>query len=359
MIDVDISGQLGSFQINAAFQNSGGVSALFGPSGSGKTSLVRMICGLDTPSAGTIRLGDATVFDSARSINLPTHKRRLGVVFQEPRLFPQMNVEANLRFSRWAHREHSSQKFSDVLELLGISHLLSRSPRDLSGGEKQRVAIGRALLSDPAVLIMDEPLSSLDGARKAEILPYLGRLKSETKLPILYVSHSLSEIEQLADHLVLLQQGRTVASGPLTKMLSAHDLLPEEGASGEGSLLVGTVSGFDEEWSLTSVDVEGQTLLLPDLKVTKDARLRLHINARDVVIAKERPLDISLRNAFQVRIANIRQISDANVIVTCVLGEQSLKARLTRHAVHALGLSAGQQVWAMVKSAALPKEFAV
>ncbi len=224
MIDVDVSSQLGDFSLSAKFTVNGGITAIFGRSGAGKSSLIRMIAGLSAPDRGRIALGERVVFDRAASINVPVQQRGVGMVFQDARLFPHMSVERNLLYSQWAAGRHSAVGLGEIAELLGISHLLKRRPHGLSGGEKQRVAIGRALLSNPQILVLDEPLASLDASRKAEILPYLLKLKNEFGIPMLYVSHSLGEIEQLADTLVLLDAGTVMAHGPIAQMLSNLEL---------------------------------------------------------------------------------------------------------------------------------------
>jgi molybdate transport system ATP-binding protein len=211
MLDIDVSKRLGETRIDVTFRSAGPVTALFGPSGSGKTSVVNMIAGILEPDRGRIALGDQVLFDGARGVRVPAHRRRIGYVFQEARLFPHLSVKTNLAFGRWMNgvrRDLARER--RVLDLLGIGHLLERRPRSLSGGEKQRVAIGRALLLEPRLLLMDEPLASLDEARKAEILPYLERLRDETATPIVYVSHATTEVRRLADVVVRLEAGRVM-----------------------------------------------------------------------------------------------------------------------------------------------------
>jgi molybdate transport system ATP-binding protein len=212
VLEVDVSKRLGPTLIEAAFTAKGGITALFGPSGSGKTSIVNMVAGLITPERGRIALGGEVLFDSAAHKAVPVHKRRIGYVFQDDRLFPHLSVRHNLAFGRWMNRRaHDRAEEVQILDLLGIGPLMGRRPAGLSGGEKQRVAIGRALLSGPKLLLLDEPLASLDAARKAEILPYLERLRDQTGIPMVYVSHSAEEVERLADTIVRLEAGRVVA----------------------------------------------------------------------------------------------------------------------------------------------------
>jgi molybdate transport system ATP-binding protein len=216
MLSVDVEKRLGEFSIAAKFESADGVTALFGPSGSGKTSIVNMIAGLVTPDRGRIALGDAVLFDNAARVNVPAHKRRIGYVFQEGRLFPHLTVAQNLDYGRWMSGvESDPDERKRILALLNIGHLLTRRPGKLSGGERQRVAFGRALLMKPRLLLLDEPLASLDRARKLEILPYLARLRDEAKVPMIYVSHQAGEIAKLASQVVRIEDGRVLASGGL------------------------------------------------------------------------------------------------------------------------------------------------
>lgn len=214
MFDVAVKKKLGDFSLDVSFKSQAPVTALFGPSGSGKTSIGNAISGLVKPDAGKIEVGENLLFDSASGINIPVHRRRVRVVFQESRLFPHLNVKQNLLYGRWLSRKSGGSEFDEVVRLLGLENLLKRRPRTLSGGERQRVAIGRALLADPAALLMDEPLASLDQARKQEIFPYLEKLVATAKIPILYISHVQEEIERLAQTVVVLDQGRVKSVGP-------------------------------------------------------------------------------------------------------------------------------------------------
>ena len=213
MFEISVRKKLGDFSLDVRFESKAFVTALFGPSGSGKTSVANAISGLLKPDEGRIVVGDQVLFDSKARINVPVHRRRVRVVFQESRLFPHLNVRQNLLFGRWLARKRAGREFDEVVQLLGIEKLLKRRPRTLSGGERQRVAIGRALLADPAALLMDEPLASLDQARKQEILPYLERLVANARVPILYVSHAREEIERLAQTVVTIEDGRAKAVG--------------------------------------------------------------------------------------------------------------------------------------------------
>jgi molybdate transport system ATP-binding protein len=225
-VQIDVTRRQGDFLINAAFEGpASGVTALYGPSGAGKTSVINMVAGLMRPDAGCISVNGMYLFDSSRRIDLPPQRRRIGYVFQDGRLLPHLSVRANLTYGM--HLTPADRRFvtfDAVVELLGIGHLLTRRPAKLSGGEKQRVAIGRALLTSPAMLLMDEPLASLDTARKAEVLPFIMRLSREYAIPILYVSHIMDEIRHLADHLVIMDKGHVIASGDLEVLLSKPDI---------------------------------------------------------------------------------------------------------------------------------------
>ncbi|HVV79239.1 MAG TPA: molybdenum ABC transporter ATP-binding protein [Pseudolabrys sp.] len=214
MLAVDVEKKLGTFEVNAAFQGDSGVTALFGPSGSGKTSIVAMIAGLSRPDRGRIAVGGEVLFDSAQDVDMPPHRRGVGYVFQDGRLFPHLSVARNLDYGRWmSGKARDEAQVKHVTELLDIGHLLKRRPGALSGGERQRVALGRALLMQPRLMLLDEPLASLDAARKSEILPYFQRLRDETKLPMIYVSHDPNEVKALASRVVLLDDGRVKAAG--------------------------------------------------------------------------------------------------------------------------------------------------
>ena len=227
---VDIAHRLGRFDLRATFAAEGNLTALFGRSGAGKTTLVNLIAGLSRPERGRIAIGDVTLVDTAGGIFVPKHRRRVGYVFQEGRLFPHLTVRRNLLYGHWfTPRAERYQRFDRVVELLGIAPLLERRPHSLSGGEKQRVAIGRALLASPRLLLMDEPLAALDEARKAEILPYIERLRDEAKVPIVYVSHSIAEVTRLANTVVVLSEGRVAAAGPAGEVMGRLDLFPLTG----------------------------------------------------------------------------------------------------------------------------------
>jgi molybdate transport system ATP-binding protein len=350
MLSVDVHHRLGSFELNTQFESSGPLTALFGPSGAGKSSLVNLIGGLMRPDKGSITIDGRVLVDTASNVFLPKHRRRIGYVFQDARLFPHMTVGQNLRYGRFF--TPSAERYADmagVVELLGIGHLLDRKPNLLSGGEKQRVAIGRALVASPKLILMDEPLASLDDARKAEILPYIERLRDETKIPIVYVSHSIAEVARLATDIVVLSDGNVVASGSTDTILSRLDLLPEDERSEAGTVIELEVTGQDEEAELSILHSRGGTWRLPKIAAQCGDRVRVRIRARDILIATERPHGLSAINVLPVQVVEIAG-SGAEAYVRLDCGGDILVARVTRHSAAALGLAPGRDVFAVVKA---------
>lgn len=351
-LSVSIAHRLGAFALDLAFAApSPGVVALFGPSGAGKSSVVRAVAGLLRPHAGRIAV-DGTVFhDSAAGVFLPPERRRVGLVFQDARLFPHMSVEANLCYG--LRRTPVTERrigFDPVVEMLGIGHLLARRPHTLSGGERQRVAVGRALLAQPRLLLMDEPLASLDAARKAEVLPFLERLRDETRLPILYVSHDWAEVARLADTLVLLEQGQARASGPIGA-LASDPALPLAAREDAGAVLDAVVAAHLEERGLTRLSAAGLTLLSPRLAHAPGARLRLRIPAREVSLATIAPEGVSLHNIIPATVSAIAQGAEPHLaLVTLDAQGVTLLSQVTADAVARLALSPGASVFALVKS---------
>jgi molybdate transport system ATP-binding protein len=355
MLDVDIAGHVGQMTLEACFSSSGGVTSLFGQSGAGKTSLTNMIAGLLTPSRGHISVNGTVLFDADKGINLSVQARRVGHVFQDARLFPHLSVRANLTYARWAGRRAGTRDMSEVVDLLGLGTLLERMPRTLSGGEKQRVAIGRALLSDPRLLIMDEPLANLDQARRNDILPYLDRLCAEAGIPILYVSHSIEEVARLSNTLVILSDGKTPAFGPVADMLARTDLGKATGRHEAGALLEGTVARVDPDWGLTDVDIGGAILQIPDMAAAMGDAVRLRIRARDVALALHPPEGLSIRNAFAAAITSISSESGPYAEILCSVSGQTLRARITRASVAELDLHVGRDVTVLIKSVAIDR----
>jgi molybdate transport system ATP-binding protein len=355
ILDIAVRHRLGGFTLDATFQSRGRLTALFGPSGSGKTSLVKVVAGLIRPDEGHVRIDGEPLVDREAGVFLPPHRRRLGYVFQEARLFPHLTVRNNLLFGhRFLPRAlRKPAELDKVLELLGIGHLLGRRPGGLSGGEKQRVAIGRALLAQPRLLLMDEPLASLDEARKAEILPYLEKLRDEAGIPIVYVSHAMVEVARLASTVALVDAGQIVACGPAPDILSRIDLAGRPGAPEASTLLPADVIGFDEPFGLARLATPAGELLVGRGTLTAGQGLRVRIMASDVMLSLAAPAGTSALNALPGTVAEIGERtgaggSTAHLRVVC--GHQALAVRLTAKSVFSLGLAIGTPVHAIIKS---------
>jgi molybdate transport system ATP-binding protein len=353
---IDIRHRLGNFQLDARFETGSGLIALFGRSGSGKTSIINIIAGLVRPAEGSVRVEDTVLVDTANGIFVPRHRRRIGYVFQEGRLFPHLTVRQNLLYGRWfAPKTERRDDLDRVVDLLGIGALLERRPGRLSGGEKQRVAIGRALLCDPRLLLMDEPLASLDEARKAEILPYIERLRDQSRVPIVYVSHSVAEVARLASTVVLLSEGKVAAIGPTADVMQRLDLFPLTGRAEAGAIIEATVEQHDEAFALTELRSRAGLWKLPRLEAPVGTRLRLRVRARDVMLAKSVPTDLSALNVLPGTVADVGARDGPIVEVRLDCNGEALIARLTRYSVERLGLAPGEPVFALVKSVALDR----
>ena len=328
-----------------------GVTALFGQSGSGKTSLLRTIAGLEAGAAGSVRFGGEEWLNTAAGRFVPPYQRPVGYVFQEPRLFRHLRVEGNLRFA--AKRSRAPKSLSDeVIEALDLAALLHRRPVGLSGGEQQRVALGRALLTQPRLLLLDEPLAALDQSRKAEILPYLRAVTQRFALPTIYVSHAIDEVAQLADRTVVMADGKVVASGSTVEMFERLDLQTLTGRFEAGALLEATVVDHDQTYHLTRLDLNGQALTMPALEhLMAGEVVRVRIRARDVALATQKPEGLSIRNVLAGNVAEIAEEASAAFAEVLVdVGGARVRSRVTRAAIADLGLSAGMPVYALVKS---------
>ena len=345
---------LGEFRLDAGFEAPGrGVTALFGPSGSGKTTLLRCLAGLERAPDSYLEVNGEIWQDDSIGIYLPTHRRPLGYVFQEASLFPHLDVRRNLEYG-WKRIPATQRRvgFDQAVELVGIGPLLARDPARLSGGERERVAIARALLVSPDLLLMDEPLAALDLASKRDILPYLERLHDELSIPVLYVSHSPDEVARLADYMVLMDRGRSVASGPLKELLARLDLPLAHGD--EAGVVIDTVVGeHDEAFHLTRLDFAGGAISVARQPHALGHRMRLRIHARDVSLALERHSDSSILNILPARVVEIVDENPAQVAVRLDAGGVPLLARITRKSSALLGLEPGMAVYAQVKSVAL------
>lgn len=359
-IAITLKGDHGAFHLDVDLAvPMHGISALFGPSGCGKTTILRAVAGLNR-IPGRIAIGDDIWQNGSEFV--PTHRRAIGYVFQEASLFPHLSVRKNLlygesRSSRDQSRSSYDQrhiKFDHIVELLGIDHLVDRSPEHLSGGERQRVSIGRALLSQPRLLLMDEPLSALDRMAKDEILPYFEALHANLKIPILLVTHDISEVERLADHLVLLQQGRLVASGPLNDVLSAPDS-PLAARRDFAAILPATVLRTEAD-GIAAIDVAGTEILVLSQSLGDGEAIRLRIAAGDVSIARAPHDKSSILNAIPAKVIGIEALGPNEASIRLDIGTlhpAPIRARITQRSLSALGLAAGDAVTAQIKSVSL------
>lgn len=328
-----------------------GVTALFGHSGSGKTTLLRCIAGLERAPHGRLRVGDEVWQDAGRW--LPVHRRPIGYVFQEASLFAHLSVLDNLNYGVKRSARSQASQLAQAIELLGIGHLLTRKPERLSGGERQRVSIARALAVCPRLLLMDEPLAALDEARKAEILPYLERLRDAMRLPILYVSHSLDEVLRLADTLVALRDGRQMAAGPVAQVLSRPEMLPVVGRFDLGTLLECVVSRHDADLALSSLAFAGGELRVPQVDRPVGEKVRARVRARDVAIALTKPEGLSVSNLLPAVVEQVVAQEGPYADVGLNVGGVRLASMVTRESAARLALRPGLDVWAMVKSVAV------
>ncbi len=349
MLEVRVTHRFGGFALDVDFTAPAGVTALFGRSGSGKTSVVEAVAGLLRPDAGRIVSGGRVLYDSASGVDVPVHRRGVGYVFQDARLFPHLTVAENLAYAgRVAGRRVD---MAPVVAMLGLGALLARRPGALSGGEAQRVAIGRALLAEPAVLLMDEPLAALDEARKAEILPYVERLR-DAAVPILYVSHSLAEVARLATTIVVLEAGRVVRAGAAAEVLADPAAVPALGLRDAGAVIGARIAGHEAD-GLTRLETVAGPIWLPRIAGEVGAALRVRIAAQDVILSRGRPEGLSALNILPGVVSAVRTGEGPGALVQIALGGEFLLARVTRRSATALGLEAGVAVHAILKSVAV------
>ena len=351
MIEVDVEERLGAFHLDVRFKADAPIVGLFGRSGAGKTSVVNAIAGIGKPSRGLVRVNEVVLFDSARGIDVPPERRRVGYVFQDALLFPHLDVAGNLTYGERLRSAAERVIAQDrVIDLLGLGGLLRRKPRTLSGGEKQRVAIGRALLAQPRILLMDEPLAALDVARKAEILDYVERLRDELSIPIVYVSHSVAEVTRLADTVVVLSDGKCVAAGDVEEVMGRTDLRPATGRYEAGSLVDTTVLRHDDASELTVLAFDGGELVVPRLAAGVGDRVRARIRARDVSLALRRPEAISILNVMAGRVTSVSDGTGPIVEVEVAVGAATFNARISRRSREELRIDAGRDVFVLVKA---------
>jgi molybdate transport system ATP-binding protein len=352
MLSVSLSHRFPGFTLDAAFTAPPGVTALFGRSGSGKSTVINAVAGLLRPNQGRVACGDSVLLDTGAGLMLPPHRRRLGYVFQDARLFPHLTVRQNLLYGRWFAPRTTGGEFDRIVDILGIGALLQRPPGALSGGERQRVAIGRAILSNPRMLLMDEPLAALDEARKAEILPYLERLRDDLALPILYVSHSVAEVARLATSVVLMEAGRVITTGPASEVLADPSIAPALGLREAGALLEARLVAQDAD-GLSRLETGGGPVWVPRVAASPGSTLRLRILAQDVMLALRRPQDISALNILSATVEDIRPGEGPGAMVRLRVGDGRLLARVTKRSVQGLGLQPGQPVFAVLKAVSI------
>ena len=322
-----------------------GITGLFGESGAGKTSLLRIIAGLDTPDSGTIRFEDTIWQGDSPRVFIPTYERKLGYVFQDNRLFNHLSVEGNLRYG--LKRRTGRIQYQHVIEALDLSPLLDQRPESLSGGEKQRVSIGRALLSQPRLLLMDEPVSALDIPRRKEVLQYLRLLPAQFNVPMIYVTHAVEEIAQLAQFVIVMSQGRITQKGTITEVFGDSGLTDE---IGRWTQVEAKIMKHDHQFDHSVVEVAGQPVIIPGTTRDVGSTIHLRIHARDVSLALKRPEQISIRNILKARISGItEELGQAYVQVHLDLNGKHLLSYLTRSAIAELGLESGQEVYALIK----------
>lgn len=341
----------GDFSLDASFRIPPGITALFGRSGAGKSTVLQMIAGLTKPDAGRIVVDGETLFDSASQIDIPPHARRIGYVFQDSRLFPHLSVKQNLVYGQrraGIDESTSARHFADVVALLGLEHLLDRKPITLSGGERSRVALGRALLMRPRALLLDEPLAALDQQRKAEILPYLETLRNEKHMPILYVSHATDEVTRLADRLVLIENGHVLAEGSVFDVTSRIDLATGN-ALGRGAILEAKVLSHDDAQGVSEVLLGAQVLVVTRVARETGSRIRLRIAAEDIMLALTRPEGVSANNILPARILAIHT-EDLFADIALDIGGPHIIARITRRSLERLKLKDGMALFAVIKS---------
>ncbi|MGD8567437.1 MAG: molybdenum ABC transporter ATP-binding protein [Gammaproteobacteria bacterium] len=351
-IDVRFNLLRGEFNLDVRFTiPNTGVTAVFGPSGCGKTTLLRAMAGLEYCQQGFLSLDGDIWHDDRRFV--PTHQRSLGYVFQEANLFPHLSVQGNLEYGyKRLPMDLRTLEFDKIVTLLGLDSLLHRLPSQLSGGERQRVAVGRALLTSPRLLLMDEPMSALDTNSKNEIYPFLERLHQELAIPVLYVSHSLDEVARLGNHLIVMEAGQVLASGPIANMFTRSDL-PLIHGQGAESLIEAQVSWHDDEFQLTYLTFAGGQFTVPRTDVPQGRAVRLRVPARDVSLTLQRQSDTSILNIFPATVEDIVEESPAQLTIRLNANGVVILSRITRKSAAVLELEKGKAVYAQIKSVAI------
>jgi molybdate transport system ATP-binding protein len=359
MLSVAALRHRGAFHLDVSFDSpTPGVVALFGPSGCGKTTTVDIIAGLQRPDRGRVALDDTLLFDDGSGLDVPAEKRGIGYVFQDARLFPHMNVAANLKYAERRAARTGPIGFDRVVALLDLQPLMARRVHRLSGGEKQRVAIARALLTQPRLLLLDEPLASLDRERREEVLPYLETLRDQLALPMVYVSHRFDEVLRLATHIVLMQAGSVVAQGGIGKISLDRRLRAMIGPDAVGAVVDGTVIGREPGGGLLRIRI-GSGELQVDAASPPGTTLRVQLLARDIIVATQKPEFVSVRNHLKGVVTAVDDDGASDLVSIEVDGDReggggpTIMARITKSATRELELAPGKPVWALVKSVAL------
>ena len=347
MLHIDVKKQLGTLPLEAHLDiPSQGVTALFGLSGSGKSSLINLVSGLINPDEGVIALNDRELFNSAENVCVPINQRNIGYVFQDARLFPHYTVNGNLRYGM---KNTSKDEFNYIVELLGIGHLLKRYPITLSGGEKQRVAIGRALLTDPEILLMDEPLSALDLPRKRELMNYLERLSKEINIPILYVTHSLDELLRLAERVILLTNGKVEAYDVLENIWDSPLFLPWKQENEQSAVLSLPIFMHNPSYKMTALSIGDQNIWINQVEAQINEKVRICIHSSDVSISLNKVEQSSIRNILYGRVIKILELEN-RVDLKLDIGGKHLWASISKWSFHDLALQEGQLVYAQIKA---------
>ena len=359
MLVFDVRARLDGFELEVAAEiDTDRVTAIFGPSGSGKSTLLRILAGLERRATGRVALGDEVWLDSARRLDLPAHRRPVGYMFQEARLFSHLSGLGNLRYAaRRARRERQAVSFDEVVEALDLEPLLERRTPSLSGGERQRLALGRTLLAQPRLLLLDEPLSALDASRKMEIMPYLEALHPRFGIPTLYVSHSVREVASMAERILVLAGGRVTAEGRTVEVFEHLEVEPLDDRFGAVTVLEAKVVRHDPGDHLTWLDLAGQTLVVPNLEhLAEGEEARLVVRARDVSLALRRPRSLSILNVLEGRVCEVREDpGSAFAEVLIDLGTHRLLSRVTRRSLRELELAVGSRVFGLLKSVSLSR----
>lgn len=351
-LSVQLSMPRAGFALDVGFDAPAGLTVLFGTSGSGKTSVVNAVAGLDPSANGRIALNDRVLMDSATGVYLPAHTRRIGYIFQDARLFPHLNVRRNLDYARRVTgAPEDPASWNRIIEMLGIGPLLTRRTAHLSGGEKQRVAIGRALLSRPDLILADEPLAALDAARKEEILPYFERLRDEGELPLLYVTHDASEVARLATTVIALEDGRVIRQGSAAEVLGDPHFTPGD-IRAVGAVIEAKVTCHHPD-GLTELSAGGLPLHLPHIARAAGTELRVRIAAQDVILSREKPKGLSALNCLPGTVAELHTGDGPGVVLSIDTAAGRVLARVTKRSVAALGLAPGVAVHAIIKTVAV------